>query len=477
MFSEFVGNLRNSKKKKYVILFAFIMLITLTMLITFQYCDTGVYEVWSVEFWDSLFQGNIGGYYQYTLANPRGTFKDQACTESWIQMLPMIIWDLPIWIVHKINGQMIADGRFAIIWHKLLFVVFTLVTSYIVYKISRLYQDDSDKCWMAFFIVLASPELLISTMYAGQDEIIYVCTFLISLYYFLQKKTRKFLFWSIVTDTLNPVMLIFTFALVLIIEKKVYRLILNALAMVSPLVVFGILNNNDKLYASASLTKFLGGIFGNSVSFTQNKGLSIPLIIIIIIFVYFQCYSSDKTAIRGEYVLWLISAMFISFEFLVGDEYVNYFYRSFIYIPFIAILISISKQDIVMNYFLLDIITYSRTLQCISRNFPQVFNNRYVMPNRYITRICEMTGKIRNESASITLYNELIEKSPLCSNIGVFTAVTIAIGAIILYINRQNVDNVSMNEVKLVSNKNIWLFLYFCCMPIFLTAFYYILFY
>ena len=461
-------------KKKYIYYFIFVLAITLLMLLSFQYCDTGVYEVWSVEFWDCFFKGNVKDFYRYTALNPRGTCEGHACSESWIQMLPMIVWDLPIWIFHKVNGLILVDDRMSIIWHKVLFIIFTFGTSYFALKISRLFQKDNEKSLISFFIILISPEVLISTMYAGQDEIIYMCTFLISLYYFLQKKKKAFTIWSIVTDCLNPMMLMFTIALLLIAEKKIYKILINIIMYISPLLLFKLAYRNDVLFNQKSNPIFADSMFSSSLSCIQESELLIPIVVIIIIFIYFKCYITDIEKTRGESVIWLITALVLLFEFLVGDEFINLFYRSFLYVPFVAILISISKQDLSMNLFLLDIMTYFRTVFCISENHRQAFNTQYVMENRFISRAAALIGN-NHSGERMSLYDRLVEKFSVFNNLGMISAIVIAVGIIFLKINKTDIKG-NVFETKLLSNKNIWILIYFMCMPLFMFMFYYILF-
>lgn len=445
--------------------------VMLLMLITFQYYDTKVYEVWSVEFWDCFFSGNVKEYYAYTLLNPRGTFQNVACSESWIQMLPMILWDLPIWIFCHFEGQFVLNQPMYIIWHKGLFVVVTFIVAYYAYKICRLFVDY-DKSLISVGIILASPEILLSTMYAGQDEIIYVCTFIITLYYYLVNDKKKIIIWSIITTCLNPLMLIAIVALMLIYEKRIYMLVIDITIMLLPLFLFNFVYRNDKVYSKSSYSNYLGNLFNNSISFKMNNDFSVPIFIILIIVVYFYCYSKKIEEIKSEGVIWLLSLLFILFNFFVGDEYINYFYRSFLYVPLVAILISISKQDITMNFFLLDVMTYFRTINCISMNGDQVLDTFYAMPNVIYNAVANKTGSNASDER-IYLYGKITEKISLASNRGLIVAITIAVGAIIMYINYPN-DN--LQKVKLVSHKEAWIAIYLLCMPLFLAAYYVILF-
>lgn len=89
------------KNKKLII--SLLALICVTYLITsviFSFRDGLSLTVWTVEFWDVLFSGNLADFYDYTDLNLRGA-PHGAVAGSFLPILPWCLWNFPIWLTHR----------------------------------------------------------------------------------------------------------------------------------------------------------------------------------------------------------------------------------------------------------------------------------------------------------------------------------------------------------------------------------------
>ena len=68
------------------------------MMFCFRYSDIKAYQVWSLEFLDCVFGKTDVEFYQYTYMDPRESLMPMPCDHSILTMLPIIIWDIPLWI-------------------------------------------------------------------------------------------------------------------------------------------------------------------------------------------------------------------------------------------------------------------------------------------------------------------------------------------------------------------------------------------
>mgnify|MGYP003596697403 CR=1 FL=1 len=138
----------NLNNKKYIWCLLIIAVTYFLMLVTFNYSDTSIFEVWSCDFWDAVFSGKLQNFYDINILNRHGNIYsiNMACGESWLKMLPMALWDLPIWIIHYLSGHPNVNGFYEIIWHKSLFIVASLVAAIYIYKIC-LGFSTAKSCW------------------------------------------------------------------------------------------------------------------------------------------------------------------------------------------------------------------------------------------------------------------------------------------------------------------------------------------
>lgn len=81
-----------------------VILIVLYLVISvlFRYEDTVSYTVWSVNFWDLLFQGRLGEYYTYSYENLRQAPHGLFCG-SYLTVFPWILWNFPLWLTHPLS--------------------------------------------------------------------------------------------------------------------------------------------------------------------------------------------------------------------------------------------------------------------------------------------------------------------------------------------------------------------------------------
>lgn len=107
------------KHRLYVFLTVVAILTGLLALITFEYEDVDSLAAWSLNFWDLLFKGRLDESYIYTAENVHGA-AHQNCKGNYLWLLPLCVWNLPLWVVHTVSGTLLVTNFFSICWTKLL---------------------------------------------------------------------------------------------------------------------------------------------------------------------------------------------------------------------------------------------------------------------------------------------------------------------------------------------------------------------
>jgi hypothetical protein len=156
--------------------------------VIFRYEDTISFTAWSVEFWDCLFNGNgISDYYTYSNINVREAFHGVPAG-SWLTFFPWIIWNFPLYLTH-VEPTSEVIGQVCIVWSKGLLLVSLFAMSVYIYKIvMRLTRGNSTVSLYAILLTCGSLELFDSIAYTGQDEIIYLCFFVMAVFYMMKGK-------------------------------------------------------------------------------------------------------------------------------------------------------------------------------------------------------------------------------------------------------------------------------------------------
>jgi hypothetical protein len=128
----------------------------------------------------------------------------------------------------------------------------TMVAAHYSSKVVAHVTKDRKRAWLAWPLVLGSGELLISTCYAGQDEIIYLALMVMAVYYWMQKKQVKMVICGSISVILCPIMLIPYLILIMMREKRVVFILAQAAVPFLVNAVFNFAYRNDAVYQYAT---------------------------------------------------------------------------------------------------------------------------------------------------------------------------------------------------------------------------------
>lgn len=460
-------------QRLYLVLLGVAFLTGFLMLITFSYTDTCSLTAWSLNFWDVLFQGRLDEFYQYTALNLRESVHEN-CGGNYLWLLPLCVWNFPLWVVSSVTGVMSVRYFFTLCWSKLFFMVMLYITAYFFARICYMLEKDKNKAVLSFVLILVSPEALMSVGYAGQDEIVYVGIFVMALYCFF-KGYRKRCYWLMVCCvTLCPIMLVPVLALLLLQEKNLYKLALKGAIMVVPLMLFEMAYKNDAIYQEVkqtnSFARTLDGMLLTSAVTMSNIVVSIAGIMLCAIF--FVCYitKEEEDDNYRRKVIYILSLVFAIICFLMLPAG---FYRQFLYAPFLILMIMVSTQDMRMNLLLFTAVTYGRTYTILRAEYPQNMNTSYIIQNSWITRLCDLVGSDIYKESSDRYKECLWTRFNDCSPVYHILVSTCVFAAILLLIVINHPKYEHSHEV-VVSEKLI-ITVCVMCMPIVLAAFYVVL--
>lgn len=457
----------------YALLTVVTVLTGLLMMITFEYEDVDSLTAWSLNFWDLFFQGRLDEFYVYTQQNVHGAVHEN-CGGNYLWLLPLCVWNLPLWAVHSASKTLLITNFFSICWTKLFWYLLQIATAYVSAKICAVITSDREKTIMTFLLVMASPEILLSVGYAGQDEITYICLFAVSFYFFLKGCWKRCYFLMVCCVALCPVMILPVLALLLLKEKRIVILLLYVSGTVLPLLIFELFYRKDQAYQAAKKVNDFGrlmqGMLSGSVLQTNWGAFSVTGIILCLI--YFYCYFEQLPQERDAYhktVTYIVALVFVVISFGM----VNDFYRMLLYVPFLVIVIMASDQSVETNLLLFTGITYGRVFQAIGNNYPMSLNSVYVMKHSWITALCDFAGNTRYLDSidnSVCLWSYMINLGEsldlLC--LIVETCVMAAV-LLLLVINRCNYRK----RYGVVFSGNMILAAYTFCMPLVMLCYYF----
>ncbi len=461
-----------SKRNRVILIICVILALAgiIPVYITFNYIDAQSLTAWAVNNWDLLIQGRMGDFYTDKIEGGMGFARGAVHPQieggaSFLMFIPQMLWCFPLWITHYFGDNINVGTVGCVMWYKLFLFVMTGVTAYVCFRIVRRLSQDMFRALIAAILVIASVEVLLSTGYTGQDEIVYLAFTMLAIDCLLLKKYKMFIFWSACAVTCCPLIII-PLALALILkEKSILKIGLGMLIMVLPTLVWAIGSSGmTRTYISQDdqMARVL-----DYLSIPSATEIKASVFVIFLCVLFFACFLKQDVSDRK--LIWYVSLPIIWLSFIAD----TFYYRTLLYIPFLIILITLGNQDdLDLKLLLITVLQYVRffTLQA---NVRISMNTFFVVDTKWAKNLCAKYGSMQYEA-----YDSMIEKfleghNTLSGLMGAFGGLTIGIVLILLWITYSDDHEEKTTMIK-IYGKEAYLILYSAAMLIFMYMFWHI---
>ncbi len=178
---------------------------------------------------------------------------------------------------------------------------------------------------------------------------------------------------------------------------------------------------------------------------------------------YFYCYGLkvDHSKTSQKKVIYVLAVVFILMGLFMG----NNFYRLFLYVPFLVLLLITSEKNLQMNLFLLLVSTFGRSLLACAVNNSQNMNTAFIMKNSWISNLSAAVNGNQGIK-NLGLYDKLMLRFPFFP--GIVMVVTVcAVTAMVLLVIINYPKYKKEHEFPI--NEKISLAGYVLCMPFILV--------
>ena len=463
------------KKDRQLFILAFILALAGAFFIfwSFNYIDGQSIMAWSVNNWDLLVEGRWKDFYVDKAINYRGAAHSDMTDEGMISpfiYLAQSVWCLPIWLTHYFNGNLNVGTIGCVYWYKLFLFLVTIVTAYYCYLIAKRISGDAYNAILAGFLVFASSEVMLSTGYAGQDEIVYLCAMVIALDCLMRDRMKAFVLLSMYVVTLCPMMIIAIIPMLLIKEKNILKIIVDMVVMFLPMLFWELVSSGMEQKSTAST---MSDQLKRTLDYIQIPIISgtASVMVIVVIAVCFYAFITDPK-VGDKKLVWISSLLMVYMSFF-ND---NLFYRSLLYVPFVAILItSEAGANTDIKLFLMTVLSYARFF-ALGIDSPMHMNTRYTQMNLVIVRMCKAFDSDKYLQSD-PLVTKIIEKAPgiyfLKSSIN---GLCVAAMIILLWITYSSRNEKAVSGYRIL-DKRVLVVLYGMCMLLYMIAFFVVILY
>ena len=281
--------------------------------VTFLYGDVKATFEHSFNFLDSVLAGRPQDFYQIAIEN--STFGHPAVYDVPIYAV-FGLWNLPTYVLYRFNDFDYLDSTPALLWLKLMLIVFTLIATWLVMKIAQQIGVSAKRSkWVGFYF-LSSMSLFVPVFVIVQYDIISVTFMLAGLLAYMRGNTRAFLLWFLAASTFKLFALFIFIPLVLLREKRLPRAFGQIIVGVLGLLLCRLLYRGDLAF-EASTGGFTDLMLSRltTAGFTWQSSLSVPLFVVFIVGLAIFAYAKRTSSQRelNAFAIYMSLAAFLVF--------------------------------------------------------------------------------------------------------------------------------------------------------------------
>lgn len=229
------------------VLWGLLMLILVVCYLSFRYSDVVITTDNSLLLLETITQGKLFEFYDYSVKNALICLADYEPPIYFI----FAIWNLPLFVCEKAWGADVLYATGAILWTKLLVVLFVLGVARYIYKICELCEIEEKTKRGSVFLFLSSALVVFPSMVIEQYDCIALFFMVGGLYYYLKSDLKKFLIFFTIAIPLKMFALFIFFPLVLLRWKKIWQIAIYSIAGLLLLGICKVAFGNDPAYVFA----------------------------------------------------------------------------------------------------------------------------------------------------------------------------------------------------------------------------------
>ena len=407
------------------------VLVILLALLSCTYKDTVSLTVWSTNLWDVIAQGRLFDFYEYTARNIYGLPHDKMGCDL-IAILPMSIWNIPIWIVQYFFHRNIVDSPVMLAWSKLGLAVSTVGVAYMAYKIAYLLVPEKKRCMWAVLLTMSSAVAIESVCIAGQNDVYFILYGAISVYCMMKNYNKRAVAFAALSVAVKPFFVFAYLPLVLLTEKNLPKAAAKCILSVSFMAAGRIIGMAFPMYSESMSMGPSNAVLYNlfSVGFETGGGEASVFVIglMAICFIVFMLKPKDDEE-KKKYILYIAAFVFL---FISVFSYTD-FYRSYLIMPYLSVLVVANADKFRVNIALMYVFQLFR-MGCVSSRTRNGMNI-YAMSNSVLSMVTKGSGYSQEPDANFKAFLDIINPHVSSFAAGVCSSFIVISAVILLVIN------------------------------------------
>ena len=234
-------NLMNIKESKNVHKAEWILVIAVGLFLStfYLYGDIAHTTGCGIKVWDCLFEGKLSMFYSVSYTGLPGTFLEETGGGDYDFAMYVIfaLYNFPLWIWEKLSGYSFLEFYATRLYSKGIVWIFSAISAYLIYKLALECELKKEEAKWASFLFYSSAIFFMAVVVVSGYDIISVAFTLLGVYGYMKRNNKCFILSFAMAVALKMFALWIFIPLVLLREKKVWKVLLYGLAVISVLAI------------------------------------------------------------------------------------------------------------------------------------------------------------------------------------------------------------------------------------------------
>lgn len=228
-------NARYPQRAEYIIM----ILISLLLASFYLYSDIADTAAQGIKFWDCLTDGTLPLFYSKRYTGVEGTVLPRSGNGGYDFAIYIIfaLYNFPLWIWEKLSGHSFVEFIWSKEYIKGVVWIFVGICSYILYKLAKQCGIEDEEAKWCPFLFMSSAIFFHAEVLMGGYDVISLAFTLLGIYSYLRGNNKGFVLSFAVAAAMKYFALWLFVPLLLLKEKRIWRIIVYGIESISVVVI------------------------------------------------------------------------------------------------------------------------------------------------------------------------------------------------------------------------------------------------
>lgn len=234
--------LHHSKYRRISVLLLIYAAVSLILFYSYIYNDILETTRMGIRFWEDLFAGRIRFFYnEFVAMSPAAYAKDVQGVYDFPIYILFAIWDFPLYLISRFSSIDVFQSVGCMLWIKTMLLVFSVLFAIALYRLAIAIELKEEQALLACILFYTSNLFMTSIIVLSAYDITALYFTILGVTCWVRNDRNGFVLNFMLAIPLKMFALLIFLPLLLLREKKIWKIICSTVLALSPILVFRIL--------------------------------------------------------------------------------------------------------------------------------------------------------------------------------------------------------------------------------------------